>query len=114
LFRESKNAAERRRTITRKRTSEAHPPPSLRGKPATNAILEGPSPDGPQTVGETPPNVTIALGADWLHRNCVNKDMIIERSESAVLQAQELYRKFHARCFWSYRADLEITAAKIT
>ena len=40
--------------------------------------------------------------------------MIIERSESAVLQAQELYRKFHARCFWSYRADLKITPAKIT
>lgn len=77
----------------------------MRDERATNANLEGPSPLA---------NVTIALGPDRLHMTCVNKDMIIERSEGAVLQAQELYRKFHARCFWSYRADLEITAAKIT
>lgn len=30
-----------------------------------------------------------------------------------VREASRAYRRFHAACFWSYRADLRITAADV-
>ncbi len=33
--------------------------------------------------------------------------------DSAVQEAQKLYREFHARCFWSFDPHLVVTADKI-
>lgn len=36
-----------------------------------------------------------------------------ELPSSVIVDAQQLYREFHARCFWSYRPDLEITPRQV-
>lgn len=40
-------------------------------------------------------------------------DAATARSMVNVREARRAYRRFHASCFWSYRADLVVTTADV-
>lgn len=41
-------------------------------------------------------------------------DSATARGMVKVREARRAFRKFHAACFWSYRSDLQVTAADVS
>ncbi len=48
-----------------------------------------------------------------MNENCQEATAPAAETRRRVELAQEAYRAFHARCFWSYREDAVITESKI-